>query len=343
VVVGRRDTVLFAEGFGRLTSENGSPRPDPARTLFDLASLTKVVATASAAMVLVDRGQLDLDAPVARYLPRFLGGNKAKVTVRMLLDHTSGLPPYAPLYRGTGSPAEALDRLYLVPLRHVPGAVVDYSDLNAMLVGQVVEALGGAPLDRVASAVVFQPLGMVETFFAPDIPASLDAAPSLVRNGQPKPASVNDRNAAVLGGVAGHAGLFASGGDLARFAQAWLRRGQLMDGAWVGPATVDRFLESRASSGHRVLGWETPELEEPARSPYGRLATASTYGHTGWTGTFLWFDPVRDLFLVFLTNRSLYPTTNRSLRAMREVRALVSDAVSGLVPPRCVAVGARSC
>jgi beta-N-acetylhexosaminidase len=329
LVVGRTDTVLYARGFGRLEWGGRTRRPDPAGTLWDLASLTKVVATTSAVMTLVDQGRIDLDRPVVGYLPEF-GSDSAKdqVTIRMLLDHTSGLPSYRPLYRSASSRAEAAAGALGVPLEASPGARMKYSDLNAIVLGLVVERLTGTSLDQFTEQNVFDRLGMRRTVFAPGVADQTNVAPSIAHRGHAAPGEVNDRNALALGGVAGHARLIATGLDLARYAQAWLRGDRLGDTTWIQPSTIRRFLARTDRSGTRALGWDTPDLDHPDRSPFGRLATASMFGHTGWTGTFLWFDPARDLFLVLLTNRSLGPNTGRSLRSMRQLRAELSDVVA---------------
>jgi CubicO group peptidase (beta-lactamase class C family) len=344
LVVGRSDTVLYASGFGRLEWKGSARRPDPAATLWDLASLTKVVATTSAVMTLVDRGRVDLDQPVARYLPEFGSGNdKERVTIRMLLDHTSGLPSYRPLYQSAATREEAAAGALAVPLEAAPGARMRYSDLNAIVLGLLVERLAGTSLDQFAEQNVFHRLGMRRTVFAPGVADQTNVAPSIAHRGLAAPGEVNDRNALALGGVAGHAGLFATGLDLARYAQAWLRGDRLGDTTWIQPSTIRRFLARGDRSGTRVLGWDTPDLDHPDKSPFGRLATPSMFGHTGWTGTFLWFDPARDLFLVLLTNRSLGPNTGRSLRSMRQLRAELSDVVAQVVPARCSAVPAVAC
>jgi CubicO group peptidase (beta-lactamase class C family) len=146
-----------------------------------------------------------------------------------------------------------------------------------------------------------------------------------------------------MGGVSGHAGLFATGADLARFAQVWLREGRDPSGQWVAAVTMRQFLTPSAAGGTRLLGWDSPDFSPGSRSQFGRLATPTTFGHTGWTGTFMWFDPVRDVFVVFLTNRSLGPTTRRSLEAMRRVRAHLSDAVARTVRGHCVAKTIVNC
>ncbi len=336
VVVGRRDSILYTRGYGHYTWNPASRVPDPDSTIWDIASITKVVATASSAMRLVDRGRLDLDAPVRRFLPRFAGGLKNRVTVRMLLDHTSGLKSYVPIYRKAGrSRARMIDLLYAQPLVRSPGDSAEYSDLNAMLLGLLVESVSGTRLDRFAKAEVFDPLGMTETRFRPPARLKRRIAPSGIWRGNPVPGDVNDQNAAAFGGVAGHAGVFSTGTDLARFAQVWLREGQGSVGPWVSPATIRQFLTRGPRSGTRLLGWDSPELEGEEPSIYGTLITHSAYGHTGFTGTELWIDPSHDLFLVFLTNRAFDPKTRDSVKGLKLVRTELSDAAIRLVPHTC--------
>ncbi len=336
VVVGRRDTLLYARGYGHFTWNAASPVPSPDSTIWDVASITKVVSTTSVAMRLVDRRKLDLDAPVRRYLPRFSGGPKNQVTVRMLLDHTSGLKSYVPFYvKARGSRARAIDLLYAQPLVRAPGDSAEYSDLNALFMGLVVEKVTGEPLDRLAAREVFRPLGMTQTMYRP--PSSLKSriAPSGVWRGHPVPGDVNDQNAVAMGGVAGHAGVFSTGTDLARYAQAWLRSGVGPKGPWVRPETIRRFLVKGARSGSRLLGWDTPEAKPDEPSVFGSLISEAAYGHTGFTGTELWVDPARDLFLVFLTNRAFDPRVRESIKELKVVRAALSDATVRLVPHGC--------
>jgi len=329
VVIGRRDTILYSSGFGHVTWSDRAQTPTARDTRWDLASLTKVVATTSAVLVMVDQGRVSLDAPVARYLPRFSGQGRERVTVRMLLDHTSGLPAYLPFYRLATTRRNAVDLLYRQSLRHPPGTVTEYSDLNGMLLGLLVEAVSGSSLDHFASQEVFSPLGMNATAFAPDLPDGALIAPSRRVGCCAVPGRVNDDNAFLLGGVSGHAGLFSTGLDLARFAQIWLRNGALRSGKfWVQPTTMQQFLD-RLPGEKRALGWEVPEsAEEPGRpSVYGTTICACAFGHTGWTGTMLWIDPTANLFVIFLTNRSLEPKVRNSIAALRELRGRLSDEV----------------
>lgn len=337
VIIGRRDTILYARGFGRMTWSPSSRVPSPDSTLWDLASLTKVLATASLAMVLSDRGNLDLDAPVARYLPRFTGGGREAVTLRMLLDHTSGLPAFAPLYRGARTRDDAIEQLWAVALRRPPGRLAEYSDLNAILLGLVMEQIGGLPLDQLTRQEIFDPLGMGQTMYVPAASWRPRIAPSMRDRRGPIAGRPSDPNAFALGGVAGHAGVFGTAGDLARFAQVWLRQGQLADGRpWVRTPTLERFLSRGAMTGTRVLGWDTPPAQPLDRTTsFGALAGPATYGHTGWTGTSLWIDPQNDLFLVLLTNRSYDPRARQSLMAIRDVRHHVSDAARSAVLAQC--------
>ena len=237
VVIGRRDSLLYARGYGHFTWDPASPVPSPDSTIWDLASITKIVSTMSAAMKLVDEGKLDLEAPVSKYLPRFTGGLKQRVTVRMLLDHTSGLKSYVPIYQMAHGKSKAINILYAQPLIRTPGDTAVYSDLNALLLGLVVEKVAGTSIDHFATREVFTPLGMSQTMFKPPKKLRKRIAPSGLWRGQPVAGEVNDQNAVVFGGVAGHAGVFSTGGGPGSFraglAARWRRAsgtvGQLSD------------------------------------------------------------------------------------------------------------------
>lgn len=335
VVIGRKDSLIYARGYGHFTWNRASPVPRPDSTVWDIASISKVVGTASAVMRLVDAGRLDLNAPVRQYLPRFSGGLKDLVTVRMLLDHTSGLRSYAPIFKRARSRAAAIDQLYAeAPTRH-PGELPVYSDLNAMFLGLVVETVGKMPLDRFVAREVFDPLQLEQTTYHPPASVRRRTVPSALWRGHPVQGQVNDPNAVAFGGAAGHAGIFSTGSDLARYAQVWLRRGAGPTGQWVSHSTIQLFLTRGANSGPRLLGWDTPELNLDQPSVFGTLISDAAYGHTGFTGTELWIDPARDLFLVFLTNRTFDPKVRDSLHHLRDVRAELSDAAIRLVPHTC--------
>jgi CubicO group peptidase (beta-lactamase class C family) len=340
VIVGRLDSVLLSRGFGRLTWSPRSRKPVPDSTLWDVASLTKVVATTGVAARFVDRGLLDLDAPVSRYLPAFAGGDRPLVTVQMLLNHTSGLPAFISLWQVTAVPGDAIARICIEPLRRPPGSAAEYSDLNAILLGAVLEVVGGAPLDVLVEREVVTPLGLGHTRFRLDASERGTASPT-TSQGTIRTGTVNDPNAAYLGGVAGHAGLFSTGPDLARVARAWLGMGTLDGMTWLSAATVRRFLQRSPSAGTRLLGWDTPDTTGPEPSSFGRHPDPGTYGHTGWTGTQMWMDPERDVYVIFLTNRAYEPRVTETFQALRRVRAQLADAVVAAVP--CPAVAGSEC
>ncbi|MDQ3224685.1 MAG: beta-lactamase family protein [Gemmatimonadota bacterium] len=335
VVIGRRDSVLYARGYGHFTWDPASAVPSPDSTFWDIASITKVMGTTSGAMRLVDAGRLQLDAPVRQYLPRFAGGAKDGVTVRMLLDHTSGLRAYVPFFKQAGTRDASITLLYSEPLMRPPGQKPVYSDLNAILLGLLLENVSGMSLDRFVAREVFEPLELSGTMYRMTAQARRRTVPTAVWRGQPVQGQVNDPNAVVLGGAAGHAGIFSTGADLARYAQVWLRNGVGPRGQWVSASTIREFLTRGANSGPRLLGWDTPELDAKQPSLFGTLISQAAYGHTGFTGTELWIDPAHDLFLVFLTNGTFDPRTRNSQHTLRTVRTSLSDAALRLVPPVC--------
>lgn len=323
VVVGRSDTILYARGFGHFTWSATAAVPSPETTLWDVASLTKVTATLPALMILVERGAVDLDAPVARYLPEFRGEGKRAVTVRHLLAHRSGLRAFLPLNR-LAPDADSARRLVLAePLRTPPGTRVEYSDLNAMLLGWIVERVSGRALDAFVAEEVFEPAGMHDARFRPPRALRERIVPVGLWRGHAIAGEIHDQNAARLGGVAGHAGLYATGTDLARYAQLWLRKGRTADGTQLfREATIEEF--TRPGAGLRALGWEMRDTTVTDNT--GTRLSPRTYGHTGYTGTSLWIDPAQDLFVVLLTNRVYAPRTGRSISRLKQIRGTVADA-----------------
>lgn len=331
VVIGTGNRVLLAKGYGALTWSEGPP-PDPDSTLYDLASLTKVVATTPAVLLLVDRGLLALDRPVQRYLSEFAGAGKSGVTVRHLLEHRSGLPAWLRLDTLTRDAADARRAVLREALRHPPGGRVVYSDLNAMLLGWIVERISGRPLDEFVTAELFAPLGMHETRFRPPQALRHRIAPVGLWRGQPIAGEVHDQNAARLGGVAGHAGLYGSALDLARYAQLWLNLGRTGDGRQLmRPGRVRAFI--RRGPGNRALGWEMRDTA--ATDDTGAALSAQAFGHGGYTGVSLWVDPTHDLFVVLLTNRVFAPRVSRSITRLKAIRAQVAGAAVALRAERC--------
>ena len=340
VAVGHRGRLALLQPFSRLTYDADAP-PVAADTRYDLASLTKVIATTTMAMILVDQQRLDLDAPVASFLPGFVDApgqpqGKDEVTVRQLLTHSAGLAATAYWYREI-DPAQAdrialkrdyLRRIEAMPLAYAPGTKSEYSDLGVILLGEILERVAGMPLDAFVRDHVFEPLGMGQTGFlpqphAPELLARIAPTERDPWRGRLVHGEVHDENAYAMGGVAPHAGLFSTAGDLARFAQMLLYGGVLDHRRIVSHATVDAFTRRAGlvPGSSRALGWDT---KSATGSSAGTLFSDRAYGHTGYTGTSLWIDPQRDLFVILLTNR-VHPTRDNNL--IRKVRPAVADAV----------------
>jgi CubicO group peptidase (beta-lactamase class C family) len=323
VIIGRHGGLVWERGYGSFDWNRSTPTIDPARTMFDLASLTKVIATTSAVMVLYDEHRIGLDDPVSKYLRAYRHGAKRQVTIRMLLEHRAGLPPGRNVYRRGRSPAVARQLILATPLAYRPNEREVYSDVGADVLGFVVEAASGERLDDFVRAHVFRPLGMQSTMFRP--PRSLRAriAPTEIvsSRGHPLRGEVHDETADALGGVAGNAGLFATAADLAVFAQMMLDGGTYHGVRIVRDSTVALF--TRRAMGWRALGWETCS----GGASCGRYMSDLAYGHTGFTGTSIWIDPENDLFVIVLANRmhelpnGLAPET----AVLADVRADIAD------------------
>ena len=332
VVIGTGHRILYARGYGHFTWSAASPAPDPDSSLFDLASLTKVVATTPAAMVLAEDGRLDLDRPVQDYLPDFRGEGKERVTVRELLEHRSGMRAFLPLNERADDAAQARALVLAEPLQTPPGTRVEYSDLNAMLLGWVIEAVTGETLDAFVTRRVFRPAGMSQTQFRPPRALRSRIVPVGLWRGHAIAGEIHDQNAARLGGVSGHAGLYSTGMDLARYAQILLTGGLTADSVQVFSSGVIRHF-TRRGPGNRALGWEMRNPEDDAST--GSRLSLDAFGHGGFTGTSIWIDPRRDLFVIVLTNRVFAPRTGRSITKLKEIRARIADAAVALRDVTC--------
>ena len=357
LAVGRRGQLVRLRGYGRLDWDPASEGVTPF-SLYDLASLTKVVGTTTAVMLLIEDGRLGLDDPVTRYLPEFARGDprKAGVTVRDLLLHRSGLLAFRPFFSELSEPSSFLEEISDLPLEAPPGEATVYSDLGFMTLGWVVEAVTGQTLDSFLERRAFRPLGMEHTGFLPDAADRARIAPTEVDRawrGYHVWGEVHDENAHAMGGVAGHAGLFSSAQDLAVFA------GMLASGGLAGPcdfqpasglpcaarsvpiairllqdATVDLFTTRAETGVSRALGWDTPQ----GRSSAGDLLSAGSFGHTGFTGTSIWVDPELDLFVVLLTNRV---NPSRESDRVTAFRRAVHDGVASAIVDRRVTPRSR--
>jgi beta-glucosidase-like glycosyl hydrolase/CubicO group peptidase (beta-lactamase class C family) len=326
LVVGHRGSIVLAAAAGSFDYRKNSPAVTP-DTVYDLASLSKAVGTTSAAMMLVDSGRLNLSAPVQEYVPEFQGPDKDKVRVQHLLAHTSGLPGFEPLYEKARGYQKILELVYGTPLQFEPGSRTRYSDLGMMLLGEILARAAGRPLDQFLAEQLFAPLGMKSTVYKPAKtmfsripPTEKDPWRKRVVRGQ-----VHDENAYAMGGVAGHAGLFASASDLAVYAQLMLNQGWYDHRRYFHPDTVAGF--TSADGAERGLGWGKPATD----SWTGRVFSRAAIGHTGFTGTTIWIDPDRQLFIILLSNR-VHPSRDNKLLFDQAVQAIV-EAVLGAAPP----------
>ncbi len=325
VVIGRRGAAVVHRGYGRLGWTSNYDEVDADKTIYDLASLTKVVGTTTAVMILFDEGKIGLDDPVSKYVPAFTGGDKDLVTVRMLLEHRSGLPAGRDLWRIANTPADAKFAVITTDLVAKPGEYFIYSDLGADLLAWVAESAAGEQIDQFLQARVFGPLGMTSTMYRPDVNLAARVAPTEVTppRGYPLRGEVHDENAFALGGIAGHAGLFSTANDVAVFAQMMINNGTYEGTRIVADSTVRLF--TRRAAGTRALGWDTCATEHGG---CGQFFSERSFGHTGYTGTSLWIDPDRELFVVLLTNRVHAARARRPALVIADVRADLADAAS---------------
>lgn len=330
VAVGHRGALAYLRPFGRLAYD-ADAAPVEADTIYDLASLTKVVATTSMAMMLVDDGELDLDKPVSDFLPRFRGAGKQEVTVRHLLAHSSGLPAGGDLYLEIQGQPDYVERIQAMELQYPPGSRSLYSDYGMILLGEILQRVAGQPLEAFVRHRLLEPLSMVDTSFRPGADLLPRIAPTEYDpwRGRMIRGEVHDENAFAMGGVAPHAGLFGTAGDLARFCQMILNGGVLEHRRIVSRENVERFTrEAGVPDSDRALGWDTRSAEH---SSAGSLFSPRSFGHLGFTGTSMWIDPERELFVILLTNR-VHPTRDNDL--IRQVRPAVADAVVAALAER---------
>jgi beta-N-acetylhexosaminidase len=329
LAVGYRGKVSV-HAFGKLSYDAKAAAVNP-NTIYDIASLTKVVVTTTLAEKLAEGDfsvPLDLDAPVARYLPEWASGPnvewRRKVTVRHLLTHTSGLPAFKEYWRTLKGKQDTLGRIFAEPLEYEPGTKEVYSDLGIILMAEIIERLTGRTLDDLAKSYVFSPLGMKDTMFRPPKKLWPQIAPTEIDDQlrhRLVQGEVHDENAFAIGGVSGHAGLFSTVPDLAAFCQMLLNGGVYAHQRIVRHATMAQFTTpQQLSGGTRTLGWAVPT--EGGSS--GHYFSAHSFGHTGFTGTSIWIDPDRQLFVVLLTNR-VHPT--RENTKIQQVRPALHDAV----------------
>ena len=327
LAVTHRGELIAHQAFGRFTYDATSPEVTTAN-IFDLASVTKVVATTAMAMILYERGVLDLEAPVSAIVPEFTSAelvsadaSRARVTLHMLLAHSSGLPAYERLFQRAKTREQLLEAAFATPLITLPEMRAAYSDIGFIILGVALERLADESLDRFCQREVFGPLAMAQTTFNPakglreGIPPTIDDHTFRHRVIQ---GEVQDENASILGGVAGHAGLFSTAGDIALFAHAMLNGGYPI----LRAETIALFTRREAAPAgtSRALGWDNPS--PPSQS--GKHFGLRSFGHLGYTGTSLWIDPDRQLSITLLTNRTWPDCQNQ---AIKQVRPAFHDAI----------------
>ncbi|MFN0158612.1 MAG: glycoside hydrolase family 3 N-terminal domain-containing protein [Bacteroidota bacterium] len=323
VAVVKDGIVVYNKSFGNYTYDRAAKEIDDA-TLFDIASLTKVVATTSAIMKLYDQKEITLNDSIGKFIPQFNVGRKAGITIRHLLTHTSGLPAFRKLWGVGATPQATLDSALAIELVANPGDTTIYSDLSILTLGHLVEKITGMSLDAYVRREFFEPLKMVSTTFKPSKAVWEQVAPTEYDSVWRKAlvqGTVHDENAAALGGVAGHAGLFSNASDLSIFMQMIMNRGTYGGVRFFSDSTVSRFTQRQSQRSTRALGWDT---KSATGSSAGTLFSQSSFGHTGFAGTSIWADPERKLFVILLTNR-VYPM--RANNKILKVRPLLHDLV----------------
>jgi CubicO group peptidase (beta-lactamase class C family) len=330
LAVGLNDQ-LIVHPFGKFTSD-AKAAPVQANTIYDLASLTKPIVTTTSVMILAQQKRLDLDAPLSRLLPEWSAGAKndpnpawrARVTPRMLLLHDSGLPAHRDFYKDAKGHGAILARVFAEPLVHEPGTQIEYSDLGFILLGEIVERLTGNSLAEFARKEIFAPLGMKDSLFNP--PRSLRVRIPPTENDQTYrkhviQGEVHDQNAWAMGGIAGDAGLFSTAGDVAVLAQMILNGGIYAHHRVVSRAIIAEFTAPQTiANSARTLGWDV--ALDPSAT--GHFFSPRAFGHYGYTGTSLWIDPERNLFIILLTNRVNPSVDNIKIR---QVRPALHDAI----------------
>ena len=334
VLIGHEGQVVYRKAFGErsLVPER---RPMAVDTIFDMASMTKVVATTTAVMQLVEQGKIVLSAPVSEYWPEFKQNGKELVTIRELMTHYSGLPPDLPLKPVWTGYDTAMQMIIAAQLDAPPGTRYIYSDVNFETLGEIVRRVSGETLDVYCAEHIFKPLGMKDTLFRP--PASLRnrIAPTQYEHGSSGPVLwgvVHDPTSRFMGGVAGHAGLFSTADDISIFAQMLLNGGTYNGARILSPLSIEKMTEPQTPPDKMVLrglGWD---IDSPFASNRGELFDVGSFGHTGYTGTSLWVDPITNTYVILLTNR-VHPNNKGMVGGLRTA---LSTLVAGALGPLSV-------
>ncbi|HLX61024.1 MAG TPA: serine hydrolase domain-containing protein [Planctomycetota bacterium] len=330
LLCGRHDKILFEKAYGN-RSVNPEAVPMTTDTIFDMASVTKTVACATSIMILVDRGKLKVSDLVSKYIPEFTQNGKESITIEQLLLHRSGLIPDNPIsdYRGTRD--EMLANVYKLKPDHEPNTHFAYSDVNYIVLGELVRIVSGKPLNEFAKTEIFEPLGMKDTAYLPPESWKPRIAVTEKRDGKWTPGDVHDPRSFALGKVAGHAGVFSTAEDMARFCRMILNGGELDGKRILSKATLDEMTKPRAmpdKTNSRGYGFDIDTPYSPSARGK-RFAVGTTFGHTGFTGTMFWIDPEHDCFVVFLTNRINLGADGNDLAVRGKVSTIAAEAFLG--------------
>jgi CubicO group peptidase (beta-lactamase class C family) len=328
LVFGRDQKVLYNKAFGHYTYDINSSEVNK-KSIFDLASVSKVVGTTSAAMLLVDRGELDLDDKVIKYLPEFNNNGKEEITIRNLLLHNSGLTAFKKYYDEFTSAEEVVNNIMSLKLNNPPGTKYVYSDLGMITLQKVIEKISKKSLDQFLFENLFTKIGMNHTMYNPSneirsqcVPTELDDFWRMrLLQGE-----VHDERAYMLNGVAGHAGLFSTGEDLSIFARMLLNNGKVNDEQIIDSLLIHNWTQKQSKQSDRALGWDTKSIE--GYSSAGNLFSKISFGHTGYTGTSIWIDKETKIFVILLSNR-VHPT--RENKKISKFRPVIHDAVYNTV------------
>ena len=343
-----RGGAVYQRAYGRFTHAPDAPRIT-VDTVFDAASLSKVLATAPSILLLHEDGKLDLEASLARYIPECAGGGRDAITIRQLLTHTSGLPaglrasiePHGPPWSGA---AAAVALACAQPLKQAPGSFFTYSDVNYVLLGELVRRVSGMPIDEFARQRIFLPLGMTHTGYLPlhrlpaqriapthQAPAAGPVAPhGDVAAGATLQGVVHDPTVRRMGGVAGSAGVFSTVHDIARYARMLVQGGELDGVRVLSPSSVRLLATQQTPPGVAALRGMGMDIDSPfAQRPRGTLFPVGSYGHTGFTGCVLWIDPASGSFYVFLSNRVYPDDKGNVLPLYTELGTLAAQVVAG--------------
>ncbi|MEO8398328.1 MAG: serine hydrolase [Ignavibacteriaceae bacterium] len=328
VLISKDGKIVYQNAYGHFTYDENSSSMK-LNTIFDLASVSKVVSTTTCTMICYDRNLFKLEDKVSKYIPEFAKNGKENVTIRNLLEHNSGLRPDVisyKVYANSPNPEkDILNEIYSDTLIYQTGTKMVYSDLGMITMAKIIEKVTGETLDNFAQKEIFEPLGMKSTMYNPPDSLKNKIAPTELDNyfrNRQLQGEVHDETSFLMGGVAGHAGLFSKVGDLAKFLQMILQKGNYNGKQIIKPEIVELFTKRQSELNTRGLGWDTKSPE--GYSSAGNLFNVLSYGHTGYTGTSVWTDPTRNLFVILLTNR-VYPT--RKNGKISGARVKVHDAV----------------